>query len=63
MAIQDFFTAVALLLVLEGVMPAASPDMFRHAMRQAAEMDDGSLRVVGLLSMGAGLLLLYLVRN
>lgn len=63
MAVQDFLTAVALLMVIEGIMPAASPEMFRNAMRQAGEMDDGSLRVVGLISMGLGLLLLYLVRN
>lgn len=63
MAVQDFLTAVALLMVLEGIMPAASPDMFRQAMQQAAEMNDGSLRALGLLSMGAGAIMLYLVRN
>ncbi|MBK1734819.1 DUF2065 domain-containing protein [Halorhodospira abdelmalekii] len=63
MAIQDLLTAVALLLVLEGIMPAASPGMFREAMRQAAEMDDGSLRAIGLVAMGLGVLLLYLVRS
>ncbi len=59
----DLLSAVALLLVLEGVLPAASPGAMRRVLLQAAEMDDGSLRKVGLFSMAAGALLLYWVRG
>ncbi len=63
MAIGDLLTAVALLLVIEGVLPAANPGGLRRIFLQAAEMDDRSLRIVGLVSMGAGVLLLYGVRG
>ncbi len=63
MAVEDLLSALALMLVLEGVMPAASPAAFRQALAQAVEMDDRSLRTVGLVAMFAGVLLLYGVRG
>ncbi|MFP4147640.1 MAG: DUF2065 domain-containing protein [Halorhodospira sp.] len=63
MAVGDLLTALALMMVLEGILPAASPDALRRAFRQAAEMDDRALRTAGLLSMGLGALLLYGVRG
>jgi uncharacterized protein YjeT (DUF2065 family) len=59
---QDLLAALALMLVLEGVLPFASPRGFRNLVRSVAETDDKSLRVAGLLTMLAGLALLYLVR-
>jgi len=59
----DLLTAIALLLVIEGILPAANPGALRRVFLQAAEMDDRSLRTVGLLSMGVGVLLLYWVRG
>ena len=59
---QDLGAALALILVIEGILPFANPKGFRNLMRMAGEMDDKSLRSSGLFSMAAGLLLLYLVR-
>lgn len=59
---QDLLAALALMLVLEGILPFASPRGFRNLVRAVAETDDRSLRVSGLLTMLAGLALLYLVR-
>ena len=59
---QDLGAALALILVIEGILPFANPNGFRNLMRMAGEMDDKSLRNSGLISMAAGLLLLYLVR-
>ena len=59
---QDLWTALALVLVIEGILPFASPRGFRSMLRMAGEMDDKSLRNGGLFTMLAGLLLLYLVR-
>ncbi len=56
------WSALALVLVIEGLMPFISPGHFRRTMAQVAQMPDGQLRVVGLFSMGVGLLLLYWVR-
>ncbi len=59
---SDLFTAFALVLVLEGILPFAIPDAWRRIMTQAAEMDNGQLRVAGAAMMLLGLILLYLIR-
>lgn len=59
---QDLWAALALMMVLEGILPFANPGGFRRMMRMVGEMDDRSLRNAGLFTMLAGLLLLYLVR-
>ena len=56
-------TAIALVLVLEGLLPALSPRSYRQTMLQMSKMDDHVLRTVGLLSMSAGALLLYFFRG
>lgn len=58
----DLFAALALVLILEGIMPFANPDAMRRAMAMLSGLDDGRLRTAGLISMIAGLLLLYFVR-
>lgn len=60
---QDLFAALALMLVLEGILPFISPGALRRVARQMSETSDASLRVTGLVSMLAGLALLYLVRH
>ena len=59
---HDLLTALALMLVIEGIMPFLSPGGFRNMMRMVGEMDDKSLRYGGFFTMLAGLVLLYLVR-
>ncbi|HFQ13604.1 MAG TPA: DUF2065 domain-containing protein [Gammaproteobacteria bacterium] len=56
-------TAIALVLVLEGLLPALSPRGYRQTMLQMSKMDDQVLRTIGLLSMSAGALLLYFFRG
>ena len=52
--------AVALLLVLEGIMPFLSPSSVRRLLERVSEFGDRSLRAAGLASMLAGVVLLYL---
>jgi len=52
-------TAVALMLVIEGLLPFLLPTVWRDAFRRLTEMTDGQIRFVGLSSMVAGLLLLF----
>lgn len=59
----DLLSALALMLVLEGLLPFASPGLFRRLLLQAAQMDSLGLRVSGLLTMLIGVALLYLVRH
>lgn len=55
-------TAFALMLVIEGILPFLVPSIWRDTFRRLIELSDGQLRFVGLSSMVAGLLLLYLAR-
>lgn len=58
---NELWIAVALMLVLEGIVPFLSPDTVRRMIATMTQMDDRSMRIAGLLSMLAGLGLLYLV--
>ncbi len=53
---------LALVLVLEGLLPFFSPTMWRQVFEKATRMSDGQIRFLGLSSMLAGLLLLLLWR-
>lgn len=55
-------TALALLLIIEGLLPFLVPGFWRETFRRLIEMSDGQVRFIGLTSMLAGLLLLYLSR-
>jgi len=59
---QDLWAALALVMVIEGMLPFVSPKGMRSAWQQMAQMDDRTLRIAGLVSMIAGLLVLGLVR-
>ncbi|MGI9326259.1 MAG: DUF2065 domain-containing protein [Pseudomonadales bacterium] len=59
---QDIGTALALVLVIEGIIPFLAPSRWRNLTAVIAQVDNQSIRIVGFVSMMAGLLLLYLVR-
>ncbi|MFZ4551823.1 MAG: DUF2065 domain-containing protein [Aquabacterium sp.] len=53
--------ALALVLVLEGLMPAINPAGWRRMFEQLLQVDDQKIRMMGLISMSAGLVLLWLI--
>ncbi|WP_284617006.1 DUF2065 domain-containing protein [Aquabacterium humicola] len=54
--------ALALMLVVEGLLPFLSPGTWRQVFERALRMSDGQIRFLGLSSMIVGLLLLALLR-
>jgi uncharacterized protein YjeT (DUF2065 family) len=60
---SDLFAALALYLVLEGVMPFLSPQSVKRLMQALCSLQDRQLRWFGLASMSAGIALLYVVRS
>ncbi len=62
MSWQALASALALVLVIEGLLPFANPSLWRRMLRAAGDLDDRTLRGIGAASMACGLLLLYLVR-
>lgn len=61
--VNILLTAFALVLIIEGVLPFLLPGLWREAFRRLTEMSDGQIRFIGLTSMLAGLLLLYISRQ
>ena len=54
--------AIALMLVIEGILPFTSPRAWREVFRKLTEMTDGQIRFAGLTSMVLGLIILFLAR-
>lgn len=59
---KSLLTALALMLIIEGLLPFLAPGFWREAFRRLTEISDGQLRFIGLSSMLAGLLLLFFSR-
>jgi uncharacterized protein YjeT (DUF2065 family) len=53
-------SAVALMLVAEGLLPFLSPPSWRRIFERALEMSDGQIRFLGLVSVVCGLAMLVL---
>ncbi|TXT25103.1 MAG: hypothetical protein FD134_1179 [Gallionellaceae bacterium] len=53
---------LALMLVIEGIIPFLFPAAWREMFSKMVRLSDGQLRFVGISAMLAGLVLLYLVR-
>lgn len=58
---EIFLIAIALMLILEGMLPFLSPQTWREAFRKMIEIDDHQIRFIGLTSMLVGLMLLLIV--
>jgi len=57
--LYEIVVTLALLLVIEGILPFLSPDKLRKVLMLMLQMDDRQLRFSGLTSMLVGVLLLY----
>lgn len=60
---SELWAAIALVLVIEGLLPALSPRVYRKVMLSMTQMDERSLRITGLASMIAGAVFLYLIKH
>jgi uncharacterized protein YjeT (DUF2065 family) len=58
----EILTAVALLLVIEGMLPFMRPSRYKQLVAQIVRLSDNQLRIFGLTAMIAGLLLLFITR-
>lgn len=55
-----FLMALALMLVIEGLLPFLAPNLWRETFSRIIKLSDGQIRFFGLTSMLIGLLLLLL---
>jgi hypothetical protein len=58
---SDWLAAIGLLLVIEGIVPFASPAVWRDGFRRMLELGDGQLRFMGAASMLGGVFLLLML--
>jgi len=61
--VDSLWIALAMLLILEGLLPFAAPRLWRDAFRRIGELSDGQIRFMGLASIVAGLVALVLIRH
>ena len=61
MGASDVAVALALVLVLEGMLPFLVPSAWRNAFKKLVKMSDGQLRFFGLTSMIVGLIALLIL--
>jgi uncharacterized protein YjeT (DUF2065 family) len=58
--LRYFLTALALMLVLEGLFPFAAPALWREMFQRLTRLADGQVRFIGLTSIVVGLVLFIL---
>lgn len=58
-----FLTAIALMLVIEGIMPFLAPLRWRRMMARLSAASDKSVRLMGLTLMITGAAIMYLVHS
>jgi uncharacterized protein YjeT (DUF2065 family) len=56
---EDLLTALALVLIIEGLLPGLAPSTWVKVMRDAAKLGTQGIRTVGIACMLCGALLLY----
>lgn len=59
---QDLLAALALVLVIEGMVPFLNPQSLRRLLETVSQLDDRTLRITGFISMLCGVVVLYMVR-
>ena len=58
---DSLWIALGLVLVIEGLMPALNPKAFKLTMSTIRELDERTLRVMGLVSMSVGAVVVYML--
>lgn len=59
---DDFVRALALVMVIEGMLPFLSPARFRTSLLRAASLPDKPLRLLGFAALVGGAALLHFAR-
>ena len=56
---EGLWTAFALVLIIEGVLPFVAPRIWRSTFTRLTQLSDGQLRFIGLLAIAAGLVAMF----
>ena len=58
---HELAIAFCLMLVIEGILPFLAPDRWRNMLRLVDQIDDRTMRLLGLASMLTGMVLLLII--
>ncbi len=56
---EDLVALIAVIFIIEGLLPFVSPHLWKDMFRRLIGMSDGQVRFIGLCSMMIGLLLVF----
>jgi uncharacterized protein len=59
----DLFAALAIVCILEGVVPFINPSAMKRLLSKMTALEDRDMRIAGFISMAVGLTILFLVRS
>jgi len=60
---DSLWAALALVLVVEGILPLIAPRLWRDSFAKLVTLNDGQLRFIGLASILIGLVAFFIVTN
>lgn len=63
LAWDDLWAAIALMLIIEGVLPFLNPKGFSQMLQLVSQMEERSIRILGAFWMFLGLVVLYWIRG
>jgi|TARA_B100001093_G_scaffold302341_1_gene288334 uncharacterized protein YjeT (DUF2065 family) len=58
---HEIAIAFCLMMVIEGILPSIAPQRWRHMLQALDEIDDTTLRIIGLASMLTGTVILLII--
>jgi len=60
--LEYWLLGIAMMLVIEGIVPFLLPGLWRETFRKLLTLTDGQLRFVGITAIISGVLMLYLIK-
>ena len=60
---ESLWIALALVLILEGLLPFVAPRLWRETFNRMIALTDGQLRFIGLIAIGFGLISLVVLQH
>ena len=61
MGFKELFIAISLMLILEGLLPFISPSLYKRITLQILEINESSIRIMGLFLIILGVLIINFI--
>ena len=58
---QEILTVIAILFIIEGLIPSISPSKYKNFVSSMSKLNTNNLRILGFISMTFGVLLLVFI--